>query len=538
MKLTPTAEAILERHGLADRFAVVNGTDGTHRTKAEALDARARAAGRPGPRRRPDGRRPALRHRRRARCRRRLGRGDCGATAAGGRAGRDRRRPPARRPRGRCSTCSAEPPGRRRPELSEPGVLGCADHEPADPPRRACRPPGRRAGRAARRPAARPVRHRGRQRAHPRRRALAGPAAGRPARRRPRPAATASAPASTSPRCPGSSSARSARRRPQRREDPWRPSPGGLAAAARARRRPGRGLGRPAVELPRRPAGPTRAAPTGRRRAPRRADAGPRRPAVVDRPPPGRALRALRRRPARHGRRPGPPGATSTARAARCRRDRAWQAELWRRLRTELDAPSPAERVAAGTTALARRPRPSSDLPARLSVFGATRLEPAAPRRARRARPRAVTCTSGSRTPHPPCGRPSPPRRQRRDLRPPAPSDRSDGAARHRLLAYLGRDVRELQLVLQAAGVPLEDHHHAAPPAAAPAPRLLQHLQRGIAANQPPAEEARPAGCSPPTTGASGCTARTAPTARSRCCARCWWGCWPTTRPWSRATSS
>lgn len=38
MKLTPTAQAILERHGIADRFAVVNGTDGTHRTKAETLD--------------------------------------------------------------------------------------------------------------------------------------------------------------------------------------------------------------------------------------------------------------------------------------------------------------------------------------------------------------------------------------------------------------------------------------------------------------------------------------------------------------------
>ena len=37
MKLTPTARAILERHGLADRFAVVNGTDGSHHTKAETL---------------------------------------------------------------------------------------------------------------------------------------------------------------------------------------------------------------------------------------------------------------------------------------------------------------------------------------------------------------------------------------------------------------------------------------------------------------------------------------------------------------------
>lgn len=37
-KLTPVAEAILERHGLAGRFAVVNGTDSTHHTKTETLN--------------------------------------------------------------------------------------------------------------------------------------------------------------------------------------------------------------------------------------------------------------------------------------------------------------------------------------------------------------------------------------------------------------------------------------------------------------------------------------------------------------------
>jgi phosphoglycolate phosphatase len=37
MKLTPVAEAILERHGLGGRFAVVNGTDATHHTKAETI---------------------------------------------------------------------------------------------------------------------------------------------------------------------------------------------------------------------------------------------------------------------------------------------------------------------------------------------------------------------------------------------------------------------------------------------------------------------------------------------------------------------
>lgn len=37
MKLTPVAESILERHGLGGYFAVVNGTDDTHHTKAETL---------------------------------------------------------------------------------------------------------------------------------------------------------------------------------------------------------------------------------------------------------------------------------------------------------------------------------------------------------------------------------------------------------------------------------------------------------------------------------------------------------------------
>lgn len=37
MKLTRVAEAILERHGLGGRFAVVNGTDATHHTKAATL---------------------------------------------------------------------------------------------------------------------------------------------------------------------------------------------------------------------------------------------------------------------------------------------------------------------------------------------------------------------------------------------------------------------------------------------------------------------------------------------------------------------
>ena len=55
--------------------------------------------------------------------------------------------------------------------------------------------------------------------------------------------------------------------------------------------------------------------------------------------------------------------------------DWAWQAELWRRLRAVVDLPEPAERVAAAVQELQDRPD-AADLPARLSLFGATRLEP------------------------------------------------------------------------------------------------------------------------------------------------------------------
>jgi len=48
-KLTPVARAILELHGLADRFAVVNGTDATHHTKTETLTRTLELLGGPNP---------------------------------------------------------------------------------------------------------------------------------------------------------------------------------------------------------------------------------------------------------------------------------------------------------------------------------------------------------------------------------------------------------------------------------------------------------------------------------------------------------
>ncbi|MBA2280970.1 MAG: exodeoxyribonuclease V subunit gamma, partial [Acidimicrobiia bacterium] len=53
--------------------------------------------------------------------------------------------------------------------------------------------------------------------------------------------------------------------------------------------------------------------------------------------------------------------------------DATWQAELWRRLRAVLDEPSPAERLVDGCDVLAADPT-IVDLPARLALFGLTRL--------------------------------------------------------------------------------------------------------------------------------------------------------------------
>ncbi|RBO93841.1 exodeoxyribonuclease V subunit gamma [Nocardia puris] len=53
--------------------------------------------------------------------------------------------------------------------------------------------------------------------------------------------------------------------------------------------------------------------------------------------------------------------------------DLAWQPQLWRRLRGELDAPSPAERLDAACARLRAEPD-LVELPQRLSLFGVTRL--------------------------------------------------------------------------------------------------------------------------------------------------------------------
>lgn len=168
--------------------------------------------------------------------------------------------------------------------------------------------------------------------------------------------------------------------------------------------------------------------------------------------------------------------------------DLAWQPELWRRVRARIDAPAPAERLAEAV-ALLRDDPTAVDLPARISVFGPTRL-PAETRE-------ILAALSVHRAVHLWIAHPSPVLRAAVDRIHGAPGGpgtrttpprRADVTlpARHPLLASMARDVTELQLCLTAHGPTVIDH--AGRPGAAtapgaspgPEPHLLAALQRRI----------------------------------------------------------
>jgi exodeoxyribonuclease V gamma subunit len=175
--------------------------------------------------------------------------------------------------------------------------------------------------------------------------------------------------------------------------------------------------------------------------------------------------------------------------------DLAWQAELWRRLRARIvggterskrdggPAPrssllDPAERLAAAVAALEADPE-GADLPARLSLFGPTRL-PADHLAvlAALARHRDVHLW----LPHPSPALWERVRRHAPDGVPPRRADPTADLPRHPLLASLGRDVRELQLRL---GTVAADRHH---PTADPArTTLLARLQCDLRDDRAPA---------------------------------------------------
>ena len=151
--------------------------------------------------------------------------------------------------------------------------------------------------------------------------------------------------------------------------------------------------------------------------------------------------------------------------------DLVWQAELWRRLRARL-GPSPAELLDERCAALRADPG-RSGLPARLSLFGPTRLT--ADQLA------VLAALADHRDVHLWLPHPSPALwaalQHRTALR--RRDDPTATSARHPLLRSLGRDVRELQLRLP----PHTDTHHDGPPLPG---TLLGRLQADLSDDLPP----------------------------------------------------
>jgi exodeoxyribonuclease V gamma subunit len=150
--------------------------------------------------------------------------------------------------------------------------------------------------------------------------------------------------------------------------------------------------------------------------------------------------------------RTGEAGRTSEADGAQ------WQPELWRRLRHRIDQPSPAERLEHACVRIREQPD-LLDLPARLSLFGLTRLP--------RSYLDVLAALGASRDVHLFVLHPSPAlwemvARETKQLPAKLVHRRTDPTtelATNRLLASWGRDARELQLVLEATTA-LSDRHH------------------------------------------------------------------------------
>ncbi|WP_166665944.1 MULTISPECIES: exodeoxyribonuclease V subunit gamma [Pseudonocardia] len=165
--------------------------------------------------------------------------------------------------------------------------------------------------------------------------------------------------------------------------------------------------------------------------------------------------------------------------------DLAWQPELWRRLRSGLGVPGPAERLADAVAALRDGTDPG-ELPGRISLFGPTRL--AAEHLA------VLEALSVHRDVHLWLPHPSPVMweavRTGRPAEPPArAADGSAALVRNPLLRSLGRDVRELALRLPAAGPGVTDTHHPATGPTGPE-TLLQRVQVALRDDTPPAPPA------------------------------------------------
>ena len=158
-----------------------------------------------------------------------------------------------------------------------------------------------------------------------------------------------------------------------------------------------------------------------------------------------------------------------------------WQAELWRRLRAVIAAPSPAERLEGACGRLLTDPG-LADLPARLSLFGLTRL-PASYLD-------VLHALAAARDVHLFLLHPSPTLWRRiadatggATTIPRRADDPTAETPAHPLLASWGQDAREMQLILTARAAEVADHHH---PLDAPEATLLQRIQADIRADRRP----------------------------------------------------
>ncbi|HEY0240526.1 MAG TPA: exodeoxyribonuclease V subunit gamma [Friedmanniella sp.] len=172
--------------------------------------------------------------------------------------------------------------------------------------------------------------------------------------------------------------------------------------------------------------------------------------------------------------------------------DRAWQPELWRRLRARIGGPDPVERLELGVARLGREDLATDALPHRLSVFGATHLDPrhlqvlaalAVRRDVHLWLPHASPAAWDAVADVPLADGP---------LLPLRAADPTGDVVGHPLLGYLGRDSRELQVRLRraaaAAGAAVVDTHHAPTSVdRAATVTLLHRLQADLAADQVPA---------------------------------------------------
>ena len=158
-----------------------------------------------------------------------------------------------------------------------------------------------------------------------------------------------------------------------------------------------------------------------------------------------------------------------------------WQPELWRRLRARIDIPSPAERLDPACALIRREPALLA-LPARLSLFGLTRIP--------RSYLEVLAAIAAAREVHLFVLHPSPSlwsqvagELARGSAITTRRRDRTTALPVNRLLASWGRDVRELQLVLAGTGESADHHHELR----ADEPRtVLAAIQRDIRLDRQP----------------------------------------------------